>query len=84
MDTVELVMAVEEEFAIAIPDERAATLITLGDLRDCVIQLLEVRGEQVDSGDVWERVKQIMRRDHATPEKYLVPETEFVADLGLD
>jgi acyl carrier protein len=32
LDTVELVMAVEEEFGVAIPDETAAGLKTLGDL----------------------------------------------------
>lgn len=32
LDTVELVMAVEDEFNVAIPDEEAATLRTIGDL----------------------------------------------------
>nr|UEQ12076.1 acyl carrier protein [Batrachospermum sp.] len=30
LDTVELVMAIEEEFAIEIPDEEAETIATLG------------------------------------------------------
>ena len=84
LDTVELVMAVEEEFAIAIPNEWAATLITLGDLRDCVIRIREARGEKIDPGDFWARVKMIMWRDHRIAEKHLVPEAEIVADLGLD
>jgi acyl carrier protein len=32
LDTVELVMAVEDEFNVAVPDEEAATLRTIGDL----------------------------------------------------
>ena len=48
LDTVELVMAVEEHFEIEIPDEIAATLETVGQLHnDCgsraAVRFLEVR-----------------------------------------
>ena len=84
LDTVELVMAVEEEFGIAIPDDGAVTLITLSDIRDFVVQALEATGEVGDREAVWERIKAIMRRDHGIADEHLVPGAALVADLGLD
>jgi len=84
LDTVELVMAVEAEFGIDIPNEIASGTITLGDIRDFVILALKSRSEAVDPDDVWQRIKVIMRRDYAVRERHLVPEAEIVADLGLD
>ena len=42
LDTVELVMAVEEEFDVAIPDETAAELKTVGDL----VRWIDVQAEE--------------------------------------
>jgi len=36
LDTVELVMAFEEEFGIEVPDEEAEKLVTVGDVSDYV------------------------------------------------
>ncbi|WP_256199955.1 hypothetical protein [Verrucomicrobium spinosum] len=38
MDSVELVMAVEEAFGIAISDQDASTAKTAGDLRDLILR----------------------------------------------
>ena len=84
LDTIELVMTLEEEFQIAIPNEVASRIVTLGDLRDCVVQILEARNEAVDSDKVWDRIKIIMRRDFGIAQKHLVPGAAIVADLGLD
>jgi hypothetical protein len=40
LDSVELVMAVEEHFGIAIPDKDASTLITVGKLHNWVVNEL--------------------------------------------
>jgi acyl carrier protein len=36
LDTVELVMALEEEFSIEIPDEDAEKILTVGKALDCI------------------------------------------------
>ncbi|MBI3319757.1 MAG: acyl carrier protein [Candidatus Omnitrophica bacterium] len=41
LDTVELVMAIEEEFGIEIPDEDAEHILTVGKLVDCLEQKLK-------------------------------------------
>ena len=84
LDVVELIMAVEEEFGIAIPNERATTLTTLGAIRDHVLRECVARGMASDSDEVWARIKAIVRRDFAIAEPHLVPEASLVADLGLD
>lgn len=84
LDIVELVMTIEEEFGISIPNEVAATLARLGDIHGFVVQALQDRGESVDPAEVWERLKVIVRRECGIPEKHIVPEAHLVYDLGLD
>ncbi len=84
LDTVELVMAVEEEFGISIPDDVAPKLVRLGDLHAFAVEALCARGESVDPSAVWEQVKAIMRREFGIREGNLVPEAHIVDDLGLD
>ena len=47
LDAVELVMALEEEFGVEIPDEDAAKLVTVG----AVVQYLEQKLNPVQVGD---------------------------------
>ena len=84
LDTVELVMTVEEEFGVAIPNDAARTLARLGDIHGLVVRLLQGRGESVDPAEVWERLKEIVRRQCGIPEKDIVPGAHLVYDLGLD
>src|SRR5688572_16942950 len=44
LDTVELIMAIEEEFDIEIPDEDAEQLVTVGGIHQYVCKKLEERG----------------------------------------
>jgi acyl carrier protein len=84
LDTVELVMDVEEEFDVSIPDEVAPTLVRLGDLHAFAVRALEARGEPIDPSAAWERLKSVVRRKFAAQDELLTPETHIVNDLGLD
>jgi acyl carrier protein len=44
LDTVELVLAVEEHFGVEIPDEEASKLLTVGMLQAWVVSELENQG----------------------------------------
>ncbi len=83
LDIVELVMTIEEEFDVSIPNHVARTLVRLGDIHGFVVKLLQERGEAVDPAEVWERLKLIVHREFAIPEEQIVPEAHLVYDLGL-
>ncbi len=84
LDTVELVIAVEEAYGITIPDEVAPNLVRLGDLHGFILQTLQERGEIVEPVAIWERLKFVVRDRFAIRERSIVPEARIVSDLGLD
>ena len=87
LDTVELVMSVEEEFGIDIPPEAAEKITTVGDLRDFVVTSLERKsaGTGGVSGDsVLQQIQRIFEKDHGVGPERVVPAARILADLGLD
>ena len=84
MDTVELAMRIEEEFALVIPERVGETIETVGDIQTFVIKTLEARGEAVDPNDVWRRVVAIVADQAGVDPQTLAPHTHIVYDLGLD
>ena len=84
LDLVELTMKIEEEFAIAIPDNVAATLGALGQIRDFVLQTLTARGDEPDEADIWDLVKRVVAHQSGVAAEILRPETHLIEDLGLD
>ena len=82
LDTVELVMAFEEEFGVEIPDDDAERIVTVGDARDFIVGKLRERAEDPEA--VLSRIKAIVV-DHigVRPEK-VTPEAAFIDDLGVD
>ena len=84
LDTVELVIAVEEEFSISIPNENASEMFRVGDLRDFVIGELRDRGETVDEARVWSSIQDIIVSQLGVARDDVTPEARFVEDLGAD
>ena len=82
LETVELVMTIESEFGLVLPEEAASTLKRLGDIHKPVLKVLVARGEPADANDVWDRIVAILRRDFAIPEESLTPEAHIVYDPG--
>ena len=62
LDVVELVMAIEDEFQIAIPNEIAATFARLGDMHAYVVRALGERTDPADAAAIWERLKRVVMR----------------------
>ncbi len=88
LDAVELVMAIEEEFDIDIPDEEAANFDTVGKLYRHVLDILYLN-QSVDSGSVdesavWERTKDVIVTQLGVRPEQVTEDADFVADLGID
>jgi hypothetical protein len=60
LDTVELVMAIEEEFGIEIPNTDAAKLAILGDMNDYIVRALRERGDGSHEAQVCERLSAVV------------------------
>lgn len=85
LDTVELVMAVEEQFEIEIPDEIASTLETVGLLHAFVVSQLRRRSLlPIDDAAVFSKLRDIICEQTAIEPGRVVPEAYFVKDLNLD
>jgi acyl carrier protein len=84
LDIVELVMRVEEEFDVDIPDKVQETILTVGDLADAVAAELTRLGRPADPNDIFGRVKKLtVERAEVKPEK-VTRDAKFVDDLGMD
>ncbi len=88
LDSVEMMMAIEEEFDINIADEEAVILDTVGKLYQHILDVLysNQSGEsgQVDESKVWERMKDIIVTQLGVSPEQVTEDANFVADLGID
>jgi hypothetical protein len=83
LDIVELVVAVEEEFDVQLPDERLNRIRTVGELHNLVAETLSVTDEEVHAG-LWSRLLDVIEKDTGVDRNRLVAQARFVDDLGLD
>ena len=79
LDSVELVMAVEEKFGITISDEEACSISTVGDLHQCVVNKLNMADK---SSCFSQRAFHLLRR-HALSQ-FGIPRRSFRPDTELD
>ncbi len=87
LDSVELVLATEEEFGISIDDADAARLTTPGELADYVaLRLGTPAGQQYPwSRDyLLRRIITLTSRQLGIPIAKIHPDSRFVQDLGMD
>jgi acyl carrier protein len=84
LDTVELVLAVEEEFELEIPDAAAEKMFTVGDMHAFLVSELKARRRDCDDTDVFERMRTIIVRQLGVSPDEVVPSARFVKDLHAD
>lgn len=83
MDTVELVIAVEEEFSMTIPNDVAATLDTAGKLYEYVI-LNHGIDDDLNEDQIWNKLIDVIIRQLGVRREEVNKESNFVYDLGAD
>jgi acyl carrier protein len=89
LESVEIVLALEEIFQIRFPDRIARPARTVSDLEEMVLQL---RKEQlsatvcasVDEGEIRTLVREIIAKELAIDSKIVTPSSSLVGDLGMD
>src|SRR6266513_6221453 len=79
LDSVELVMAIEEKFGVSIPDEEAQDILTVGDMFQCVISKLTVADR---SSCLTPKAFHLLRR--RAKDLFNVPRSQFRLDAELD
>ena len=84
LDSVELVMNVEEHFGIEIPDRIAETLFTVGDLHGFVVAELNRRGRPQDPEAVFGELRELICDQLGIEPERVVPAARFVQDLRID
>jgi acyl carrier protein len=81
LQLVELVMAVEEEFAFEISDADAEKTERVGDMHALILKTLRGRGESVDDAQVWKRLHKIVVEQLGVQPAEVTPSARFIEDL---
>jgi acyl carrier protein len=85
LDTVELVLAVEQLFEIEIPPEAAQELDTVGKLHAFVVaELTRQQRPRVQPDIVFDQLRTVICRCLGVEPAMVVPSAHFVRDLGAD
>ena len=85
LDTVELILEVEDEFSIRIPDSEAINIRTVGELAQLVVNLVtEENAIDLSYEDVFAKLKEILVNNYAVDQEIITPNAQFVRDLRLD
>ena len=85
LDSLELVLAVDEDFAVTIPDEQAATLATVGQMHLWLCAEL-TRRERPNRNptEVYYQLRQVICRQLAVAPDRVTPGARVVDDLGVN
>jgi hypothetical protein len=86
LDIVEMVIALETEFGVQLPEHELRNMETVGELFDCV--LAHTGGSDPNnptqfSGSSWNRYLDVIERETGARRADLRPEARFIHDLGL-
>ena len=85
LDSVEIILTVEEEFGLEIPDAEAARMVTVGDLQAFLVVELRRLGRPAANDDkIFERLRDIICRQLGLKPDAVIPAARFVKDLGVD
>ena len=84
LDSVELVMAIEDEFGIEIPNTDAPQLFVLGAMHDFIVRALRQRGDTPDEVQVWERLRAVVVEQLGVRPDEVTRSAHIVYDLRAD
>lgn len=84
LETVEILMDIEDHFAVCIPDEQASRCVTVGDTCDVVVGLLAAQGRHVAPSmrdEVFAGIAQVIAKQMAMKPEQITLESRWVGDI---
>ena len=84
LETVEILMEIEDEFDISIPDELASNSLTVGDTHRVVVDMLVAKGAVRSPGleaDAWQRLVKIVTEHMRMNPGSVRPESRWIPDI---
>ncbi len=85
LDTVELVMAVEEHFHIEIPDDEASKIFTVGELHTFIVNALSRAGRtDISNTAAFDELRDLICNQLGVDPQIVKPEARIVKDFGID
>lgn len=84
LDSVEILMAVEQEFDVSITDAEASGLVTVGDLHAVVLVQRGVPAGSPEAETIWRRIQDIVVEESGVARHLVVPKARIAKDLGID
>ena len=84
LESVELIMAIEDEFGVTIPTEDAPQLAVLGEMHAFIIRELQQQGRSPDESKVWKRLQKMVVEQLGVRPEEVTSEAHLFKDLGAD
>ncbi len=83
LETVEIVMGMEDHFRIHIPDAAASNCNTVADLQNVIVNLLAAQGKPSNDQlrrEVWDGMMKVLARNRY-PVDRIRPESKWIGDI---
>lgn len=84
LESVELVMEIEERFGISMSDADAALISTVGDLQRFIVAACEETEQQVTPDEAWTWLRDFLEHRYRIPRDKITLDARIGPDLGLD
>jgi acyl carrier protein len=84
LDTVELIMGIEAEFGVEIPDTDAPNLAVLGDMHKFIVRALRNKGDMEDEERIWQRLSEVVVAQLGVQPSDVTRAAHIVYDLQAD
>lgn len=84
LETVEILMEIEDEFSISIPDQLASRSLTVGDTHRLIVDMLVAKGavrSPMLETDAWERLVKIVTDYTGIKLEAVRPESRWIPDI---
>ena len=87
LDSVELLLRVEDEFDIELSDVEATAIVTVGDLHTCLVRKWGAKPKEIRSSGrepTWQALSDVIVDQLGVRRDQVTPNTRIAKDLGVD